>query len=153
MRRYIFLFGHLLSPQVVNDGSNIRNEFKNAARQLVAGNRYDIFSPQMQHQTPEQIKQHIALKVGALLDLKTCPWVNNGEDPNASNAWLLFGFTHTFLRASQTTSSTLPWKKSSSARFLQRRGQLGVATWTCSAQCRSLLFPLRAVRYAASLTS
>lgn len=138
----------LISPQVVHDGSNIRNEFKTAARQLVVGKYYDIFPLPTLYESPEHVKQHIAHQVGALLNTTTGAWMHNGKDSKVSKSRTatVVG-TDIIHRASPTTSSILLWKKSSSAHSSQRRGLLGVATWTNLSRCPSPPLPLRAARY------
>ncbi|KAH8985111.1 hypothetical protein EDB86DRAFT_2833237 [Lactarius hatsudake] len=63
---------------VVRDGSNLRNEFKSMARQLVWGNSYNIFLAQ--YQSPEDARQYTANKVAALLNQATGAWMHNGVD-------------------------------------------------------------------------
>ena len=137
-----------MSSQVVRDGSNLRNEFKSTARQLVRGNSYNIFLAQ--YQSPEDARQYTANKVAALLNQATGAWMHNGVDEKVSKTGYLDGFydAHTILyRASKIISNILPWKKLLSALFSQHRGQSEVVTRTSLVRCAPPLSPLRAVRY------
>ena len=69
--------------QVLHDGSNLRNEFKNAARQLVTGNYYNIF-PQSHIPNPKDANHYIARKVSDLLNKKAGTWMHKID--NASDA-------------------------------------------------------------------
>jgi hypothetical protein len=87
VRRYVYVrifFLLVISPQVMHDGSNIRNEFKTMARQLVMANTYNMFSPHTEYQNPEHIKQRVACKVGALLNKSTGEWMHS-KDSEVSN--------------------------------------------------------------------
>ncbi|KAH9022218.1 hypothetical protein EDB85DRAFT_2151898 [Lactarius pseudohatsudake] len=67
-----------LIRKVVRDGSNLRNEFKSTAQQLVQGNSYNIFLPH--YQSPEDARKYTANKVAALLNQATGARMHNGMD-------------------------------------------------------------------------
>ncbi|KAH9164632.1 hypothetical protein EDB89DRAFT_1912050 [Lactarius sanguifluus] len=121
------------STTVVHDGSNLRNEFKSTARQLVRGNSYNIFLAQ--YQSPKDARQYTANKVAALLNQATGAWMHNGVDEKGIKNY----FEHPAVE--ETIVRTIfATPRSIGSRYSDKFGSLCTPTLTlaCCALCCAL---------------